>query len=382
MSGFHHFDLKIVSPPFESPLTNLIIDLDFLRRKRLRGTTPPLIFVQLKRIFHMLESLASARIEGNITTVAEYVETKIGAKPIGDSSINEIQNMENCLEYIHEHIGDSKIDRRFISEVHQMVVKDLPTTLLGEGDRTPGSYRSTNVTIQNSAHTPPDPSSVASYMDELFEFIAKLDEPKYDLLKIAIAHHRFVWIHPFSNGNGRTVRLLTYALLVKYGFIVDNVRILNPTAIFCNNRKNYYDNLSLADSGEDANILTWCYFVLSGLKIEIEKIDRLIEYSFLKSNVLIPAIDDAFARKFITDVEFRILKVVIEKGHIKASDLIEIIPSKHESERSRVIRMLRDKNMLVPLENSPRKYTIFFYNNYLLRGVIKALQDQGFVSFS
>ena len=40
----------------------------------------------------------------------------------------------------------------------------------------------------------------------------------FDLIKVAIAHHRFVWIHPFGNGNGRVVRLLTYALLIKYGF--------------------------------------------------------------------------------------------------------------------------------------------------------------------
>jgi len=41
------------------------------------------------------------------------------------------------------------------------------------------------------------------------QFINKLDRPKYSLLKIAIAHHRFVWIQPFNNGNGRTVHLFT-----------------------------------------------------------------------------------------------------------------------------------------------------------------------------
>jgi Fic family protein len=37
--------------------------------------------------------------------------------------------------------------------------------------------------------------------------------PKYDLMKVALARHRFAWLHPFSNGNGRVVRLLTYAML-------------------------------------------------------------------------------------------------------------------------------------------------------------------------
>jgi hypothetical protein len=41
-----------------------------------------------------------------------------------------------------------------------------------------------------------------------------------DFIKVALSHHRFGWIHPFRNGNGRVVRLLTYLLLIKYGFNV------------------------------------------------------------------------------------------------------------------------------------------------------------------
>lgn len=69
-------------------------------------------------------------------------------------------------------------------------------------------------------------------MLELLDFVNKEDSPKYDLLKIAIAHHRFVWIHPFENGNGRVVRLFTYALLLKFIF-KSRDRIVNPTAVFC-----------------------------------------------------------------------------------------------------------------------------------------------------
>lgn len=57
-------------------------------------------------------------------------------------------------------------------------------------------------------------------MQELTAFINAADPPKYDLIKVALAHHRFGWIHPFGNGNGRVVRLLTYSLLINYGFNV------------------------------------------------------------------------------------------------------------------------------------------------------------------
>jgi len=87
-------------------------------------------------------------------------------------------------------------------------------------------------------------------MQALVGFINQQDPPKYGLMEIALAHHRFGGIHPFGNGNGRVVRLLTYALLLKYGFNVSTgKRVLNPTAVFCNDRERYYAVLSAADKG-------------------------------------------------------------------------------------------------------------------------------------
>ena len=84
---FIHYDLKLVEPPFGSKLTDLVIELDYLRRKELGGSTHPKIFFQLKHIFHMLESIGSARIEGNNTTIAEYMETKDGGDDEDDSDV-------------------------------------------------------------------------------------------------------------------------------------------------------------------------------------------------------------------------------------------------------------------------------------------------------
>src|SRR3990167_8163548 len=277
-SKFEHHELKLVEPSFGSKLTDLIIELEHLRKKRLGGTTNARVFFQLKHIFHTLESVGSARIEGNNTTITEYIETKIDQTEPAPPNIKEIQNIEETMSFIEEHIGNVPINRIFISEVHKMIVDGLEPPPQGEGDQTPGEYRSRNVKIARSMHRPPDISTVSQYMEELFTFISQKDSAKHDLLKIAIAHHRFVWIHPFTNGNGRTVRLFTYAMLVKLGFNVSAGRILNPTAIFCNNRDNYYHNLSLADQGTNEGLLTWCEYVLKGLKDEIEKIDKLLDY--------------------------------------------------------------------------------------------------------
>ena len=67
-------ELKMVEPSFSSSLTDLIIDLDYLRRKELQGSTHLRVFFELKHIFHLLESIGSVRIEGDNMTIADITQ--------------------------------------------------------------------------------------------------------------------------------------------------------------------------------------------------------------------------------------------------------------------------------------------------------------------
>jgi Fic family protein len=196
-----------------------------------------------------------------------------------------------------------------------------------------------------------------------------------------VSHHRMAWIHPFDNGNGRVIRMFTYAMLVKQGFRVKNGRILNPTAIFCMDRNKYYQMLELADSGDEGETLKWYEYVLSGLKEEMEKIDRLLDRDYLIKTILLPAIEFSSERETITSMEFDILKGVINTPDmiIKSEGLGKIVGSESPVQRSRIIRRLKEKGMLVPLKENGRLYTLGFSNNYLLRGIINALQTNGFI---
>src|SRR5262245_27333618 len=108
---FTHYDLELVEPTFDSGLTDLIIQLDHLRKKKLGGSTHPKVFFQLKHIFHTLESIGSARIEGNNTTIAEYIETKLERSKNVPHTIKEIQNIEKAMEFIEKNVANSKIDK-------------------------------------------------------------------------------------------------------------------------------------------------------------------------------------------------------------------------------------------------------------------------------
>lgn len=381
MSEYKEIKLRLPNIGFDMPITDAIMELEKLRYKRLGGSTWPCIFFQLQRIFHMLESIGSSRIEGNNTTIMDYVETAKLNNPqpklFGDKDdIKQIQNGEIAMQYIEENIDNIEINKHFLRELHVLTVNGLDPNK--EGARNPGLFRSDNVKITKSNHIPPDYTQVDAMMDELITFVNEDCSPKYDLLKVAIAHHRFVWIHPFENGNGRVVRLFTYAMLLKKNIFFSKERIVNPTAVFCSDRQKYYDYLSMADEGTDEGLIAWAEYMLAGLRIEIEKIDKLLDYDYLLNTILMPTINDASERGYINETEYKVLKVAVQKQIFQASDVADVL-GKSGPEVSRIIRSLKDKNMLMPVQENARKYFPLFNNSKLIRSIITKLDENGFL---
>ncbi|NTU52286.1 MAG: Fic family protein [Chlorobiaceae bacterium] len=381
MPAFVHHELSLINPAFDSPLVDILTELEHLRRLRLSGTTPAPLFFQLKQIFHMLESLGSARIEGNHTTLADLVESRLEGEPSdATDQLREMENIERAMSYIDEHVQPgSVLTEMFIRELHALTVANLKR----EGDSTPGTYRQVPVSIAGASHLPPDAFLVSNYMAELVDFINRGDQPKYDLIKVALAHHRFGWIHPFRNGNGRVVRLLTYLLLIKYGFNVQTGgRVLNPTAVFCNDRDQYYRMLAQADSGTAGGMESWCVYVLQGILDELRKVDRLADFSYLQENILIPALSSAEERQVITRQEAMVLQRAAKSGIAKTGDLTGTLTDLSSGQRTYLIKKLVERKMLQPIKEGARQYAIGFSNSVLMRGIIMALSNEGFIPAS
>ncbi len=286
-------------------------------------------------------------------------------------------NIEEAMDFIESQFeSGQELTEYFIRELHAMTVHGLER----EGDATPGAYRQGAVQISQSLHLPPEAFRVPDYMNELVAFINRPDPAKYDLIKVALAHHRFAWIHPFGNGNGRVVRLLTYTLLIKYGFNVKTGgRVLNPTAVFCNDRDRYYAMLGKADSGTPEGREAWCVYVLDGMLDELRKVDRLTDAGYLTERILTPALQYARERELITQLEERVLLATAKAGVAKASDLKDAMAGMNERQRTYQIGKLVERQMLAPVREGARQYTVAFSNNALIRGVILALSNEGFI---
>jgi Fic family protein len=105
-----------------------------------------------------------------------------------------------------------------IREVHRRFCELLPDELLwltlattGEKVRVvPGAYRTRDVEV--GRHIPVSPGAVPRFMTRFEEGYAKLGKTD-SILAAATAHHRLAWIHPFLDGNGRVMRLMSHAVL-------------------------------------------------------------------------------------------------------------------------------------------------------------------------
>ena len=377
-ASFNDFSLRIVKPDYDSSLIDTLMELNHLRKSNLRGTTAPWLFFQLKNIFHILESVGSARIEGNRTTISEYIEQKIENSEHSSERFSEIANVESAMEFIEDSISEgSEITHHFLRELHTLAVEGLTR----EGDRTPGAYRKCGVQISQSEHLPPEDYMVQPLMDELLEFINRDDLGKYDLLKTALSHHRFTWIHPFGNGNGngRVVRLLTYAMLIKYGFNVKDGKILNPTAVFCNNRDLYYQKLSEADQADDESLLNWCDYVLAGILEEVSKVNKLLDFDYLYEKILLPTIKLGIARGDLSSIEAKILLKGIQLQCFKATDLQDIFEGLTSRQRIHQIAKMKESGLIEPVEPNSRTYYVNFTNNSLMRSLMKTLEKEDFI---
>lgn len=295
-----------------------------------------------------------------------------------NEQLREIENIEQAMQQVEETVQPGEpLAEHLLRGLHATTVAHLTR----EGDTNPGAYRAGSVRIAQADHLPPDALRVPEYMAELVAFINQPDPPKYDLMKVALAHHRFAWIHPFGNGNGRVVRLFTYALLIKYGFQVNAVgRVLNPAAVFCADRNRYYAMLAEADTGTNIALENWCTYVLAGVRDELNKVSRLADYGYLLSKVLLPAVSHTRQRQQITPQEEAVLVTTIKGGVVKAADLEGALAGLNANQRTYQIRKLVDGGMLQPIKPGARQYSLGFSHNVLLRGVVRSLSDEGFIS--
>lgn len=219
-------------------IDKLKTELDSLRPLPVAGVK------NLNEIYRVEWTYNSNAIEGNTLTLLETKMVLEEGITIGGKKLREHFEVINHAEAIHyvQDIVDRKIElsEHIVKSIHQLVLKNID-------DENAGRYRTINVGISGSTHTPPNFTVVPHKMMQLIQYYQKVKFQLHPVDLAARLHFQFVYIHPFTDGNGRTARLLMNLLLMSYGFPPAIVKADHEV------RLKYYESLEEASVKDNLN---------------------------------------------------------------------------------------------------------------------------------
>ena len=181
---------------------------------------PPDTTLRLRHDALQRSTRSSTQIEGNPLDEAAVRRAIARSDRTGSDAEQEVRNYWRALDRVEEFAeAQTPITEAFIKELHRIVI------VRGRGRRgSKSEYRITECPVVDTVtraidYGPPEPGDVPVLMGELLDWLsstaaAELSAP----IRAAILTHRFLSIHPFNDGNGRTGRLLATAELWRSGY--------------------------------------------------------------------------------------------------------------------------------------------------------------------
>lgn len=215
-------------------LKNLIEQTDVLL-KRWHALLPlsTNALAKLRQHWDVVHTYNSNAIEGNTLTLGETKAVLLDGITISGKPLREILEATNHREAMGllYRLAESRssITEPEILDLHRLI-------LTGIQSDDAGRYRTVGVRVAGSTYVFPNAAKVPALMADFVTGAAS--ESDHPIIVAARAHYRFVAIHPFADGNGRTARLLMNLLLMRSGY--------PPACLPIERRGEYYDLLEAA----------------------------------------------------------------------------------------------------------------------------------------
>lgn len=190
----------------------------------LRRSLPPGIAVELANLVRAMNCYYSNLIEGHDTHPVD-IERALQQDYSTDQAKRNLQLEARAHVTVQKWIDEGGLHRRATTresllEIHRRFCELLPDELLtiehpATGKQLqviPGALRQHDVEV--GRHVPVSPGAVPRFLERFEAAYGALGRSE-TILATAAAHHRLAWIHPFLDGNGRVMRLLSHATLLE-----------------------------------------------------------------------------------------------------------------------------------------------------------------------
>ncbi len=245
-----------------------------------------------------------------------------------------------------------------ILEIHRRFGELLPDELLivtnpdtGEKVRmVPGVLRTRDVKV--GRHIAISPGAIPRFLSR-FDGAYKMLGRSQKLLAVAAAHHRLAWIHPFLDGNGRVIRLMSYAMLRE---LLDTGGIWSIARGLARSETSYKAHLMACDEPRRGNLdgrgtlsetalADFTRFFLEMCLDQVRFMEELIEPERLRSRILLWA-EEEIRLGNLPAKSTNVLEALLYRGSLPRGDVADVVGAGDRQAR-RIVSALAEHAVIV-----------------------------------
>jgi Fic family protein len=334
----------------------------------LAAVAHPVTRSALAKLVRVVNSFYSNLIEGIRTTPAE-IEAALKADYSRDAGRAALQRLAAAHLRVEEVVMTELVANpradvttpSFIRRLHRDLYADVPDSERivrsptgREASVIPGQLREENVTV--GRHVAPAPNTLPAFLDRFHEaYRPEAHSEVRRVVAFAASHHRLAWIHPFLDGNGRVVRLVTTAYARRIE--LDAGGLWSIARGFARYQNEYYSALAAADEprrsdidGRGALSLSaldeWCEFVV---RVALDQMDYM--RSLLRPDTLVERLRGYVAYQAATAEGVSggwrqeagdLLAALVARGTLTRAEAMRYLPGKERTSRAALSVLLRD----------------------------------------
>lgn len=353
--------------PHKARLDDLAVELAS-RSAGFRHSLPDGVLEPLSHLVRAMNCYYSNLIEGHAThpvDIERALNSDYSAEPQTRNLQLEARAHITVQQWIDE--GGGLQGREFsaggICEIHRRFYEGLPEALLWVEDletkeRTkvvPGELRDRDVRV--GRHVPVSPGAVHRFLDR-FEDVYAHTGKAGTILGAAAAHHRFLWIHPFLDGNGRVARLVSHATVLK---ALDTGGVWSVARGLARRVAEYKSHLAACDLerrndldgrghlSEDA-LAAFTQFFLEICLDQVTFMEKLVEPSRLRARILL-WVEEEIRVGELPEKAGSLLEAVLFRGQLPRGEVAQALGVSDRHAR-RVVSTLTERRVLT--SESPR----------------------------
>jgi Fic family protein len=335
-------------------LTDLAIDLA-QKSAGFRRSLPASLLSSLADLVRAMNCYYSNLIEGHDTHPID-IERALKNDYSIDAKKRDLQLEAQAHIKVQQWIDTGGLKGRVLTsesirEIHRRFCELLPDDLLWvKGERVvPGALRDREVEVGD--HVAVSPGALPRFLHRFEEVYGKLGKTE-TILSAAAAHHRLAWIHPFLDGNGRVIRLMSHATLLE---ALDTGAVWSIARGLARNVDAYKSHLAACDRTRrndldgrghlsEENLAAFTHFFLSTCIDQVTFMERLMQPEQLRARILLWAEEEIRLNRLPLK-SGAILEAVLYRGELPRRDVAAIVGTGDRQGR-RVVSALTDRGVL------------------------------------